>query len=127
MAHRLHLAVRRQDQTVTVVVGGEVDIATAPELKSCLHKILLADPRRLVINLSGMPFIDAAGLGALVVLKDRAERQHTDLLLAEVPASTLRLMKLTGLDGLFDYSLLPDAAGEIRKVASTSSGPAFQD
>lgn len=111
MATRLRLSARKQDETVTIMVGGEVDIATAPDLKSYLHKILLADPRRVVINLRGMPFIDAAGLAALVMLKDRAERQHTALLLAEVPASVLRLLKLTGLDGHFDYWLRPAASG----------------
>jgi anti-sigma B factor antagonist len=124
MAARLRLSARRQDGTVTVAVGGEVDIATAPELKSYLDKILLADPRRVVLNLSGIPFIDAAGLGALVQFKERAERQRTALLLADVPAAVLRLLRLTKLDGHFGY-LSPPA--QIREPQSTSSGLAAQD
>jgi anti-anti-sigma regulatory factor len=31
---RLHLSIRRYDGAVTVTVAGELDIATAPDLKS---------------------------------------------------------------------------------------------
>ena len=99
---RLHLSTRRYDGTVTVAVAGELDVAAAPGLKS-LHKILAADPGRIVINLSRVSFIDAAGLGALVALRNRAERQHTALLLADVPATMSRVMKLLKLDGQFGY------------------------
>ena len=106
---KLRLSSRTHDGTVTVTVAGELDIATTPDLKSCLHKVLLAGAGQVIIDFSGVSLIDAAGLGALVTLRHRAERQHTALLLAGVPAGMLRLMKLTDLDSHFDY--LPVAAG----------------
>jgi anti-anti-sigma factor len=100
---RLRLSARKHGEIVAVTVAGELDIATTPDLKSYLHKILLADPGQVVIDLRGVSFIDAAGLGALVTLKERAERQHAALRLAGVPAAILRLMKLTRLDSHFDF------------------------
>jgi anti-anti-sigma factor len=105
---RLRLSTRKHDGTVTVTVAGELDIATTPELRSYLDKVLLARPGQVIIHLSGVSFIDAGGLGTLVTFKNRAARQHTALLLAGVPAAMLRLMELTKLDSRFDY--LPAAA-----------------
>jgi anti-sigma B factor antagonist len=100
---RLRLSTRKHDEFVAVTVTGELDIATSPDLKSYFHKIMLAGPGQVIIDLGGVSFIDAAGLGALVALKDRAESQRTALRLAEVPASILRLMKITRLDTHFDF------------------------
>jgi anti-sigma B factor antagonist len=117
---RLRLSTRKHDEVVAVMVTGELDIATAPGLKSHLHKIMLTKPGQVIIDLGGVSFIDAAGLGALVVLKDCAESQHTALRLADVSASILRLMKLTKLDSHFD--LVPangHAAGADTQEADT--------
>jgi anti-sigma B factor antagonist len=108
---RLRLSTRKHDEIVAVAVAGELDIATTPALKSYLHKILLADPGQVIVDLGGVSFIDAAGLGALVTLKERAERQHAALRLADVPAAILRLMKVTRLDSHFDFLPAVDGHG----------------
>ena len=115
---RLHLSTRRYDGTVTVTAAGELDVATAPYLKSYLHKILPADHGRMVINLSRVSFIDAAGLGALVALRNRAEQQHTALLLADVPAAMLRIMKLLRLDDQFGYLTVTEGGRGARQTVN---------
>ena len=115
---RLHLSTRRNDGTVTVTVAGELDVAAAPGLKSYLHKILAADPGRIIINLSRVSFIDAAGLGALVALRNRAEQQHTALLLADVPAAMSRVMKLLRLDGQFGYLTVTEGGHGARQAVN---------
>jgi anti-anti-sigma factor len=120
---RLRLSARKHGEIVAVTVAGELDIATTPDLKSYLHKILLADPGQVVIDLRGVSFIDAAGLGALVTLKERAERQHAALRLAGVPAAILRLMKLTRLDSHFDFLPAADAHGTDAHGAGADAQP----
>ncbi|MCG5218154.1 STAS domain-containing protein [Streptosporangium sp. KLBMP 9127] len=56
---------------------------------------------RVVVELSGLSFIDAAGLGTLVAVHNRARRQAIPLLLAGVSPNTNRLLKITGLDACF--------------------------
>jgi anti-sigma B factor antagonist len=118
----LHLSTRRYEGTVTVTVAGELDIATAPDLKSYMHKILLAGPGRVVINLSEVSFVGAAGLGTFVALRVLAERQHTALLLAGVPASMLRLMRLTRLDDQFDYLTVTEGGHGAEQTGSLGEG-----
>ncbi|MFI7446158.1 STAS domain-containing protein [Nonomuraea sp. NPDC049714] len=87
--------------TVTVSVAGELDIATVDVLRTHLLQVLERAGGEVVLELSGLSFIDAAGLGALVALRGQARLHRTELLLAGVPAPMARLLRITGLDGHF--------------------------
>jgi STAS domain len=46
--------------TATVYIAGELDLTTTPELARHLEHVLARQPRRLVLDLSGVSFIDVA-------------------------------------------------------------------
>jgi anti-anti-sigma factor len=50
---------------VTVTMTGELDIATATTLSMSVRKVVAAHPQRLILDLSGLVFIDVAGARAL--------------------------------------------------------------
>jgi anti-sigma B factor antagonist len=60
----LTVGVRQEPGHVLVTVGGEVDIATVPQLRERLAAPA-ASGRPLIVHLDGVTFIDAAGLGVL--------------------------------------------------------------
>jgi anti-sigma B factor antagonist len=47
----LDLHVTASGGFTVVEVGGEIDIASAPELRECLHQMIDAGSRRLVVDL----------------------------------------------------------------------------
>ncbi|MEO3804651.1 STAS domain-containing protein [Nonomuraea sp. B1E8] len=100
----LHLTTSRHDGTVTVSVSGELDIATAEVLRGRLTRLLREADRvrngtfSLVVEVSGLSFIDAAGLGALVSAQNQAMSQDTPLRVTGAPPSMRRLLRITGLD-----------------------------
>jgi anti-anti-sigma factor len=49
----------------TATVSGELDITNAPALYQRLMKVAEARPERLVLDLGGLVFVDAAGARAL--------------------------------------------------------------
>lgn len=51
--------------TVVVRAEGEVDLSTAPDLERRLRSALTARPGRLVVDLSGVWFLSAAGYDAI--------------------------------------------------------------
>jgi anti-sigma B factor antagonist len=61
---------------VVVVATGEVDFSTAPLLGESVREAhrLLAEPRAVVLDLSGVGFLSAAGVGVLVVEHHRSRR-----------------------------------------------------
>ena len=77
-------------------VGGELDIATAPVLAAAAAAALDAAPH-VRLDLGGITFVDAAGLGALVTGRRYAAERGAVLEFAAAAEPVLRLFALTGL------------------------------
>lgn len=97
----LQLSTRARDGTAIIIVAGELDVATEPELKSFADGVLRGRPDRVIIDVSGLSFIGATGLGLLVVIQREARRQDSVLLLAGVSTRLRRLLEITKLDHRF--------------------------
>ena len=61
----LQIDVSQDGVVVTVIVAGEVDTTTATAFSRRLLKVGGARPERLVLDLSGLVFVDVAGARAL--------------------------------------------------------------
>ncbi|MFI7611810.1 STAS domain-containing protein [Nonomuraea terrae] len=95
----LHLTTTRRADTLTVSLSGELDIANSEALRGQLFTLLHeAGHARLVVELSRLSFIDAAGLGILVSVRNQARRQHTPMRIDGVPPAIRRLLRITGLE-----------------------------
>ena len=94
----LDFSTREEDTAVTVSVTGELDIVTRPVFDIYLEVILSGGPGQIIVDLSGLSFIDASGLGALATLYSRAGYEQMPVLLTGVPARILQLIKIVGLN-----------------------------
>jgi anti-sigma B factor antagonist len=84
-------------QSVTVAVIGELDIATVARFTARTGELARdGHLREMVVDLSGLTFIDAGGLRALVELRSRLEQQQAGLVLDGVPAHMGRLLRIIG-------------------------------
>ena len=84
-------------QSVTVAVIGELDIATVPRFSARMGELARRGHlREVVMDLSGLTFVDASGLRALVELRSRLEQQHAGLVLDGVPPQMGRLLRIIG-------------------------------
>ena len=96
---------------VLVQVRGSIDAATAPGMESELINTTLTgrnQPPCLLLDLSGVTFLDHAGLDALLHFQDRvAAASGTVELLAPSP-SVVRLLHEAELDGESWMTYLPD-------------------
>lgn len=103
IAYPLDLAALPHGEDVVVTVRGEVDVVTAPQLRSFLFDAV-AGARHLVLDLSDLEFIDAAGLSVLVATQRRLARRGSKVVLRSPPAITRRVLQVTGLERLFSLS-----------------------
>ena len=86
-------------QVIRVV--GELDIATAEKAYSYISKVIDGGQAPLTVDLSGLTFCDASGLGVLARISRHARQAGRQLKLASARPSLLKLMRLTGLDVTF--------------------------
>jgi anti-sigma B factor antagonist len=127
----LDLRVTTTAGSTVVEVGGEIDVASAPQLRHCLHQRIDAGSRQLVVDLRRVSFIDSVGLGVLVGAQRRLLRAgHHDTGMQLVGASgiVLRALRLTGLEGVFPlHASLADALGGHAGQAADRSGQSQED
>ena len=101
MSRYEEVAVEDRDGWRVLRLAGEVDVATAPRLRDRLVQLITEGPPRLVVDLSGLTFIDSMGLGALVSGLKRARALGGDLRLAGPTDHVAKVLAITRLDQAF--------------------------
>jgi anti-sigma B factor antagonist len=86
---------------VVVEVQGEVDLASAPQLRRGLHELIDQDQVRIAIDLTGVEFMDSTGLGVLIGSLKRLKESDGALVLGGIKPSVARVFEVTGLDRIF--------------------------
>ncbi|RJL31029.1 anti-sigma factor antagonist [Bailinhaonella thermotolerans] len=99
--------VRRTADSAELRVCGEVDISTAGVLRMRLHREIDGGRRRLVVDFSGVRFCDASGLRVLVATRNRLLRIGGSLRLSGVSDNLRKILRLTGLEGVFPPTPIP--------------------
>jgi len=94
-----------------ICLAGELDIAGTPTLLDAIGRLLRAGPTPACIDLSGLSFIDASGLGCLVTLDNQLAAAGAALHITGVRAGLRRIFALGGLNGLLDRTSSPGASG----------------
>jgi anti-sigma B factor antagonist len=83
-------------QTLVLAVDGEVDLDTVHTMRQALESALSHRPRRLVVDLSLVRFLNSAGLEVLLAAHRQAA-PHTDLRLVATTRATWRPLQITRL------------------------------
>ncbi len=93
------LAAHEQQQDVAVLsVHGEIDLATAPDLREFLLPILEHQTGPVVVDLSAVAFMDSTGLHVLVATLRRLEPQNRRLaIVCREGGQVHRVLALVGL------------------------------
>jgi anti-sigma B factor antagonist len=84
------------DAELTLV--GELDMATVPRVEQAVAAVLEQGARSLVVDLSGITFVDSSGLRMFITLNDRAEAEGFSLGLIRPTDSSLAVFQITGAE-----------------------------
>ncbi|MEA2479769.1 MAG: anti-sigma factor antagonist [Thermoleophilaceae bacterium] len=85
-------------ETHVVEPRGEIDLATAGILKTCLEGALAADKRHVIVDLEDVDFIDSTGLGVLLSVERRLQAGGGTLIVACPNEGVRKVFEITGLD-----------------------------
>ncbi|MEU8653655.1 STAS domain-containing protein [Streptomyces sp. NPDC048737] len=94
-------------------VSGDLDYTTASELRELITALTLQPGQSLVLDLTGMEFCDSSGITALIAARNHAHAAQADVALAAVPAHTLRVLRMVGLDQIFPLHPDSEAATQL--------------
>lgn len=106
----LGLNVTERDKWSVLAVTGEVDVATAPRLREQLIELVNQGSTRIVVDLTGVDFLDSTGLGVLVGALKRVRTQDGELVLVCNEPRVLKVFEITGLTKVFNLVASVDEA-----------------
>jgi anti-sigma B factor antagonist len=113
----IDVSTARNGEVHLFLLGGSLDIATSPTLRAALLEAADHGKHDLVVDLSKLEFVDSTGLGALIGAHKRATEKEGSVRLVAQEGQILRLLRITGLLGVFAvYPTLDDALTEEKRL-----------
>jgi anti-anti-sigma factor len=106
----LKVSVRAGESHILVTLAGESDANTAQSLRGLLEPEAAKGVRRLIIDLSGLRFIDSAGVHVLIDVRAILRDHGGELILVAVQPVVARVLSLVGADHLIPVYPDLDAA-----------------
>jgi len=114
-----------QNDVTLLSLEGELDAAAAPEVEKRLQTLYKAGRSRLVLDLSGVPYIASAGLRILQMTLLAARARSGDLRLAALPVAVREVLDMAGFTPMF--MLFDDAAAAAQSFQDSSGAPPQAD
>lgn len=102
-------ACRSERGRTVCAVDGELDIVTVGQLRRSAREAMDIHGADLTLDLSGLTFLSAAGITAVLRIRREAMERGGELRLGAVPEQVLRLLVVTGT---------AEALGATRRAAS---------
>ncbi|HWD54926.1 MAG TPA: STAS domain-containing protein [Acidimicrobiales bacterium] len=94
-----------------IAVSGEIDVATAPQLRETLHRVIAEGGSTVVLDLLGITFLDSTALGVLVGALKRCRELGGDLHVVLADPRIMKIFEITGLTNVFTITDSLQAAG----------------
>jgi anti-sigma B factor antagonist len=88
-------------ESVVVRLTGELDLYNVPVLRTALLECVERRPKRFVVDLADVTFIDSTALGALIEVRARLESKES-FVLASPGLETRRALEISGLHRHFE-------------------------
>jgi anti-anti-sigma factor len=119
MDPQLTLTVHSNGQGVVLTVGGEVDLATAPQLHAKLMDLAeIGEASSIMVDLTPVAFMDSTGLTVLLAAHQHAQAGGRSIRLICPAGPVRRVFRMTGAE-----QVLPIHSSLVEALAAHDADP----
>lgn len=93
-----------------ITVEGEVDMFTSPNLRDKLLPFFEKKVKGVIVNLSGVSFMDSSGIATLVEGLQWSKKEKKEFILTGLGTNVMNALSLTKLDNVFNIKKDTDDA-----------------
>ena len=86
------------DDGALLSVRGELDVASAPQLRAAIGDLMGQGYRHVEVDLDACSFIDSSGMGALLWASHRLHAAGGELVAVHAHGATMRALEVAGVD-----------------------------
>lgn len=98
----LSLETREEGNQVRIALSGELDLSSALTFDEEIRRAEERNPATLVIDLSGLKFLDSTGLRLIMSAQARARKRDCNLKIVEGGEAVKRIFRLAGVNRRLD-------------------------
>lgn len=102
--------VLRRGESLIVRVAGEIDLRHSPKFHQALIELCAEEPRRMLLNLSKVDYIDSSGIGTLVEIFRRLNSHDGELVLV---APSKRVRDVLDITRLLEFFRILDSEDDL--------------
>lgn len=92
----------------TIALEGEIDLHESPQVKERLQPLIEAKLPRILVDLSGVSYIDSSGLALFIEAMQRIQAYGGQFLLCSLRPTVQTIFEIARLDQVF--RIFPDKA-----------------
>ena len=101
-----------QNGRVILSLAGRIDAGNAPHADQALQALWKQGAQRVTVDLCDVSYMSSSGLRTLILAQRRQASVAGSLILCNVPPRVMRVLRIAGLDHVFDIAdCLPDPSG----------------
>jgi anti-sigma B factor antagonist len=114
----MEVSVEQKGTVAVVKVSGVVDLGKSPALRERMLALVREGVKGLVIDMSGVKYLDSSGMATLVDMLNRIEDKGGNMVVTGLPKEMRQMFRITHLDQRFDFA--EDAGIAIEKIKKTT-------
>ncbi len=97
----MQITEKRNNDILVYSVNGDVDINSSPQIRKAFDKPINEKAMKIVINLSGVSYIDSSGLATFVEVLKKTRNYGGKLRITNLAPKVKSLFEITKLEKLF--------------------------
>lgn len=98
----MNIRQEKSNDVAVCVLEGEVNINTSPELRKAFDGIIKANEKKVLVDFSGVSYIDSSGLATLIEMFQRLKKIGGSLRLSNMSGKVKNIFEITKLFKLFE-------------------------
>ncbi len=98
---QLEIFIESENDVKIVRPVGDIDLSGAPALRQQISQAQKENPSRLIVDLSGVPYMDSSGLATLVEAMQIARRNNAILIICSLQDKVRSIFEIARLDMVF--------------------------
>jgi anti-sigma B factor antagonist len=102
--HEFRMSSERDGDVHAIRLFGELDLATIDPVQQELERVEASDARSILVDLSGLAFMDSTGVRLLVAAHARSRADRDRLTLRRGNAAVQRVIEVSGLDDQLPFA-----------------------
>lgn len=100
----MKINVTSQGDVHVLELSGELDYHSSPELREKLSELTAKQAPKILVNLSGIDYMDSSGIATFVEAFQKTKRYQGRLILAALTATVRGVFEIAKLDSIFEIA-----------------------